>query len=254
MQTPSPGDTSTGLAQLTALLADAEAKLTSSLTRLAADAVDQGACIERLGTLPEDRRKSLPDKLESLLASLTDRLKHDIAEASKVSSRVAGEAEIFRTSMQEVGSKSADIEDIAHRTRLVALNAAATAERAGTQGRAFGVIAQQVTELPIQAARLSLQIGELTRSAEAHLVSAVAALRKAADGSEAAAEETQAQLEQLRGRLGPKNDALRTGIEQVGRACRAIEGLSRTNLAALDRLRRATRVLESEASGMKPRP
>lgn len=126
---------------------------------------------------------------------------HELAAAAKASA--AGVAQDFAT----VGQVTRLIGNVAHRTKLLALNATLEAEKAGTAGKGFVVVAGEVKALARETAesaeairvRLLAMSAESTRADRAmcSLVEAVARVGAFADSLATAVEEHVAVVRQI---------------------------------------------------------
>jgi methyl-accepting chemotaxis protein len=88
-------------------------------------------------------------------------------EQAELSRSVNGEAELSRERMllldrssDEMSQLLASIDDIASKTKLLALNASIEAARAGEAGRGFAVVAGEVKELAAQTSFAAQKIGD----------------------------------------------------------------------------------------------
>lgn len=94
----------------------------------------------------------------------------------------------IRSSTSDISTKIKVVNDIAFQTNLLALNAAVEAARAGSAGRGFSVVAEEVRGLANRCATEASEIGALielseeqVRSGEEHFVSVVAAITETTD-------------------------------------------------------------------------
>ncbi|MEP6901161.1 MAG: methyl-accepting chemotaxis protein [Actinomycetota bacterium] len=70
---------------------------------------------------------------------------------------------------QEIGKIAKTVEDLAHRTNTIALNAAIQAGELGEQGRGFSVVAEEINRLAGRAENTNKQISVLNKSISADL-------------------------------------------------------------------------------------
>ena len=87
--------------------------------------------------------------------------------------RIVAELEAGSRQIQEVLSL---VQRIAAQTKLLSLNAAVEAARAGVQGRSFGVVAEEIKRLATEAGDATSRIGQVLTGIEAKIGEAVGAV------------------------------------------------------------------------------
>lgn len=98
----------------------------------------------------------------------------DMAETRKIITEMA-------TGMQKVSEFVAVIEDISERIKMLGLNAAIEAARAGMQGKGFGVIASEIRKLADSTNVNAAHIGSVLKSVNKDVSSAVEAATRSQD-------------------------------------------------------------------------
>ena len=93
---------------------------------------------------------------------------------------------------EEIAASNDTVSGVAFRTNLVANNAALEATRAGTAGRTFGVLAEEVRRLADTTAATSVAIGERTAALAAEVASVGATLESTRQALAAAIREAEA--------------------------------------------------------------
>jgi methyl-accepting chemotaxis protein len=120
---------------------------------------------------------------------------------------------------RSIGEIVAVIEDVASETQLLSLNAAIIASQAGENGRAFGVVAEQVKELAVRTAQSTRQIAELVKGIQEGTEAAVTA---ANEGATRVADGV-ARSNEAGDRLGAILEAARSSLERVDEIVQATE-------------------------------
>jgi methyl-accepting chemotaxis protein len=135
------------------------------------------------------------------------------------------------------------IDEVSAETALLSLNAAIIAAQAGSQGKAFGVVAEQVHELAERTAQSSGEIAKLVRAVREEIERSVAAVaegrvrvEQGATRSEGAGRALAGILERCSDAVARTSDILRAGAaqsERLGEVERAFAAV-REGVAAMD--------------------
>ncbi|TCP58167.1 methyl-accepting chemotaxis protein [Tumebacillus sp. BK434] len=121
---------------------------------------------EQLGTVQSSvlRREEQAQGIVQRIEAGTARIRELMEEMQKIDV-LARESELgvqaFREQLHNIHSFSATIQDIANQTQLLSLNATIEAAHAGEAGRTFGIVAQSVRDLSMQAQESVKQTAEL---------------------------------------------------------------------------------------------
>lgn len=115
--------------------------------------------------------------LVSIVREVLTRFVGDLQRLSESSSRILGEVEALRGHADEVATRGHRIEKIAHTTRVISLNARIEAQRVGSAGAVFRVVADEIKALAGESGDLSKAI----RHAIEQQARSLSETRKAAD-------------------------------------------------------------------------
>ena len=108
--------------------------------------------------------KEMADNLERGLSEVSAAMEEMAASATEVSSSqdtLHSEIRKVKTNANEINTVLAFIKEIADETKMLGLNAAIEAARAGDAGRGFGVVAEEIRKLSDQSKQTVVQIKEL---------------------------------------------------------------------------------------------
>ncbi len=160
-------------------------ELASELTDQSQNTVQQSGGALDVSREAASNTQNVATAVEELSSSIAE-INRQATEASDVTGRAQKEAEESQRNIgslekasSEIGSIIDLINDIAHRTKLLSLNATIEAERAGELGKGFAVVANEVKSLADQTANATGQIGDLTTAIQqevqkaAHSISTV---------------------------------------------------------------------------------
>lgn len=228
-----------GLHQALAAIGDVSGEICTAGRYLATDAAEQAERLDSdlcdLREMTDALREHLSclQTAESAAAGMADAARESRAAVTQLSTAIR---EIRRTA-EESQHLLATVDDVARQTRLLSVNAAVEAARAGVAGAGFKVVAAEVGRLAIQSSEASQATASLAENSQQ-------AAKEGEAVAEAAAEQIQASLAQV--------EALAVNLAELSRGCgEHVAGIERIagDLIRLDELTHATADNAAAANG-----
>ncbi|MBB5713042.1 methyl-accepting chemotaxis protein [Sphingomonas xinjiangensis] len=161
-------------------------------------------------------------------------------EAVQAMARVADGA-------QGIDSVIEGLDKIAFQTRVLAMNAAVEAGRAGEAGRGFAVVADLVSALAMRSEEEAARAREQLTATQTDIVSAVEMVQKV-DGALANISGDVAEVHSLLGQMAADNQAQSTAISQISVAIGTMDQSTQQNAAMVEETSAAARNLTGEVS------
>ncbi len=167
----------------------------------------------------------------------------DIAdEAVQAMTRVAESA-------KGIDSVIEGLDKIAFQTRVLAMNAAVEAGRAGEAGRGFAVVADLVSALAMRAEEEAGRARDQLTATQTDIVAAVQMVEKV-DSALANISSDVGEVHSLLGQMATDNQAQSTAITQISAAIGTMDQSTQQNAAMVEQTSAAARNLTSEVSAL----
>lgn len=231
-----------------------------------ADAIDTGAqeiahASEDLARRTEANAANL-EETTAAIAQMDQRLKLTAAAAARTVQRadaaiatVSGGRETaddavsamsrVSDSAKGIDSVIEGLDKIAFQTRVLAMNAAVEAGRAGEAGRGFAVVADLVSALAMRAEEEAGRARDQLTTTQTEIISAVEMVRKV-DGVFAGISGDVAEVHELLGDMAKDNSAQASAITEISSTVNAMDQTTQKNAAMVEQTSAAARSLSIE--------
>jgi len=209
------------------------------------------------------------EETSAAVTQMDERLKATAVAASQTVTRADGAiatvasgrsvADEAMQAMSRVSESAKGIDDviegldkIAFQTRVLAMNAAVEAGRAGDAGRGFAVVADLVSALAMRAEEEAKRARDQLSVTQADIGTAVQAVQKV-DGALADISTGVGEVHQLLGRIATDNQAQSTAVTQISAAIGTMDQSTQQNAAMVEQTSAAARNLTSEVAALSDR-
>jgi methyl-accepting chemotaxis protein len=132
---------------------------------------------------------------------------------------------------QSIGGIIASVTDIADQSNLLAVNAAIEATRAGEQGKAFAVVAQEIKSLAEQSKQATTQVRTILNDVQKATSAAVMATEQGSKAVEAGVKQSAQAGEAIRVLAESSNEAVQTATQIVASSQQQVVGMNQIGTA-----------------------
>lgn len=242
--------------------------VTESTARINTGSQEIAAASEDLATRTESNAASL-EQTSAAMAQMNDRLhatatsaKETVGRADGAIATVADGRKVADDAVQAMGrvSESAEgidgviegLDKIAFQTRVLAMNAAVEAGRAGEAGRGFAVVADLVSALAMRAEEEAKRVRDQLTVTREEIMSAVDMVQKV-DAALSNINEDVTEVHGLLGKIAQDNEAQSSAITEVNTAMGAMDQTTQQNAAMVEETSASARNLSTEVASLAER-
>ncbi len=194
-------------------------------------------------------------QIDSRIKATADASRRTVERADEAISTVSGGRSIADEAVQAMSrvrdsAKGIDeviegVDKIAFQTRVLAMNAAVEAGRAGDAGRGFAVVADLVSALAMRAEEEAKRARDQLTVTQTDIVTAVDAVQRV-DGALAGISEGVGEVHELLGTMAADNQAQASAITQISSAVASMDQATQQNAAMVEETSAAARNLNAE--------
>ncbi len=213
-------------------------QLSTSSEQLSAGSSEQAASSEEISSSIEEMTSSIAQNAEN--ARRTEQIAHRTAKEMNEGHQAV---EASNKAIKQIAEKIFIINDISHKTDLLAINAAVEAARAGENGKGFAVVASEVRKLAEQTQLAAREITELAATSVDIAEKSGSMLKTLVPEIEKTA--------QLVEEINMSSKEQSAGVTQINSGVQQLANITQENAASSEELASTAEELSSQATQMK---
>ncbi|MFZ5749000.1 MAG: methyl-accepting chemotaxis protein [Pseudomonadota bacterium] len=209
------------------------------------------ASIEETSAAMSQMDESVRSTAQAAAKTVTraDKARNAVADGRNITSDAVLAMERVSESAKGIDTVIEGLDKIAFQTRVLAMNAAVEAGRAGEAGRGFAVVADLVSALAMRSEEEAKRAREQLTTTQSEVISAVETVRKVDGALESITTEVD-EVHQLLDGMAQDNRAQAQSISEVGNAISEMDRAVQQNAAMVEETTAAVRKLSGEIEAL----